>query len=146
MLGEFALSRLSDHLGRKPVLVLGLSLFSAQFIGLVIFRDPNWIMLSFVLAGLGNALYDPALSAHLLDIASPDSTGRIMGLKSTAGSVGSMLGPGLAVFFTPFVSPHVIFLIASAWVWLLTLTSAFVLRGLPRNKPAPGSSNAAVSR
>jgi MFS family permease len=33
MLGEFGLSRLSDKLGRKPVIVAGLILSSAQFIG-----------------------------------------------------------------------------------------------------------------
>jgi MFS family permease len=37
MLGEFALGQLSDRLGRKPALVLGLTLFSAQFVGLAIF-------------------------------------------------------------------------------------------------------------
>ena len=51
MFGEFALGQLSDRLGRKPVLVLGLALFSAQFIGLVIFRDVTWIVASFMLAG-----------------------------------------------------------------------------------------------
>ena len=60
MVGEFALAQISDRLGRKPVLVVGLGLFSAQFIGLVIFRDANWIMASFILAGLVNALFDPA--------------------------------------------------------------------------------------
>jgi len=55
MFGEFALGQLSDRLGRKPVLVLGLALFSAQFVGLIIFRDVTWIVVSFILAGLGNA-------------------------------------------------------------------------------------------
>ncbi len=146
MLGEFALGQLSDRLGRKSVLVLGLALFSAQFIGLVIFRDPNRIMVSFILAGLGNALYDPALSAHLLDITSPEHTGRIMGLKSTAGSIGNMLGPGLVVVFSSFVGPQVIFLIASALVWLLTLVSAFGLRVHQDKKLASEFTNAAVSR
>jgi MFS family permease len=108
MLGEFTLGRLSDHLGRKPVLVLGLALFSAQFAGLVIFHDVTWIVVSFLLAGLGNALYDPALSALILDISPPGHTAGMMGLKSTAGSLGSLLGPGLLVLFTPFVTPQMV--------------------------------------
>ena len=146
MLGEFALGQLSDRLGRKPVLLLGLTLFSSQFIGLVIFRDATWIMVSFVLAGLGNALYDPALSAHLLDITPSEHTARIMGFKTMAGSVGNMLGPGLVVLFTPFVTPQVIFMIASALVWVLAFTCAFALRAPSRNEVPADFSKAAVSR
>jgi MFS family permease len=132
MLGEFALGRLSDRLGRKPILVLGLALFSAQFAGLVIFRDMNWIVMSFILAGLGNALYDPALSALILDITPPEQTAAMIGLKSTAGSLGNLLGPALLVLITPFVSPQFVFLIAAALVFMLILTSGLVLR-LPKS-------------
>jgi MFS family permease len=128
MFGEFSLGRLSDRLGRKPVLVLGLALFSAQFVGLVMFRDVSWIVVSFLLAGLGNALYDPALSAHILDITPPEQTARIMGLKGTVGSLGNMLGPALVVLFTPFVSPQLVFLIAAGLVVMLALASELALR------------------
>jgi DHA1 family multidrug resistance protein-like MFS transporter len=146
MLGEFALGQLSDRLGRKPVLVLGLTLFSAQFIGLVIFRDAAWIIVSFILGGLGNAIYDPALNAHFLDITPPQHTARVMGLKSTAGSLGNMLGPGLVVLFTSFVGPRAIFLISSVLVWLLTLVSVFALRAMQGKKLAADFSKAAISR
>jgi MFS family permease len=128
MVGEFTLGQLSDRLGRKPVLVAGLVLFSAQFVGLVLFRDMRWIVVSFLLAGLGNALYDPALSAHILDITPPEQTGRIMGLKGTVGSLGNMLGPAALVLFTPLVSPQVVFLIAAALVCMLIFTSGLGLR------------------
>lgn len=128
MLGEFTLSRLSDRLGRKPVLILGLALFSAQFIGLAFFQDATWIVASFILAGLGNALFDPALSAHLLDITPAEHKARVMGIKSMAGSIGNMLGPALVILFTSYVSPQSIFLTAAVLVVFLTLTSGPALR------------------
>ena len=146
MLGEFALGQLSDRLGRKPVVVLGLALFSAQFVGLVIFRDVTWIVMSFILAGLGNALYDPALSALILDIIPPEHTAGMIGLKGTAGSLGNLLGPALVVLFTPFVSPQIVFLIAAVLVSIITLASGFVLR-LPESiEVTHHFSNAAVER
>jgi multidrug resistance protein len=128
MAGEFGLGHLSDRLGRKPVLVLGLALFSAQFVGLALFRDANWIVVSFLLAGLGNALYDPALSALVLDLTPPEQTAGLMGLKGTAGSLGSLLGPALVVLVAPAVGPNIVFLIAAALVLLLTLASGMALR------------------
>ncbi len=136
--GEFTLGRLSDRLGRQPVLALGLALFSAQFIGLVMFHDAAWIVASFVVAGLGNALYDPALSAAILDITPRDQTARMMGLKATAGSLGSMLGPGLVVLVAPLVGPQVVFLIAAVLSWMLALTSGPALRSARSPEAAQG--------
>lgn len=136
MFGEFALGRLSDRRGRKPVLVVGLALFSAQFVGLAFFREPIWIVASFILAGLGNGLYDPALNAYILDITPPDHTASMIGLKSTAGSLGNLLGPALVVLVAPLVAPQVVFLIAAGLVILLTLVSGLFLR-LPVSDVVP---------
>jgi MFS family permease len=127
MAGEFALGRLSDRLGRKPVLVVGLALFSAQFAGLVVFREMTWIVISFILAGMGNALYDPALSALILDMTPPEQTAGVMGLKGMAGSFGSLLGPALVVLFAPLIGPRGVFLGSTAVVFLLVLVSGLVL-------------------
>jgi MFS transporter, DHA1 family, multidrug resistance protein len=126
MLGEFGLGHLSDRLGRKPVILAGTVLFTAQFLGLAFGRSYAAIAASFVIAGLGNALFDPALSAAILDITSAEHQGRILGLKGTAGSLGNVLGPGLVVLVTPILSPRAIFLTAAGIVGLgvLCLLSA----------------------
>jgi len=114
--GEFFLSHLSDRLGRKPVIVCGLIFFAAQFIGLAFFQNYILIAITFVIAGLGNALFDPALSASILDIAPAEHQSRILGIKSTASSLGNILGPALVVLFTPFLEVRGIFLIATGIV------------------------------
>jgi MFS family permease len=131
-LGEFTLARLSDRWGRKHVLVLGLALFSFQFLGLLFFRQYAWIVLSFLAAGLGNALYDPALSAYLLDISPPEHKARVMGIKSTVASLGNVLGPALVVVLVPFIHSQGIFLSAALLVLVVT---GIALAGL-----APGRS------
>jgi MFS family permease len=120
-LGEFFLSHLSDRLGRKPVIIVGLVLFAAQFIGLAFYQNYILIAATFVIAGLGNSLFDPALSASILDIAPAEHQARILGIKSTAGSLGNILGPALVVLFTSFVEARVIFLAATGMVSLSIL-------------------------
>jgi MFS family permease len=135
-LGEFGLSHLSDRLGRKPVILLGLALFSAQFIGLAFFRNYMLIAVSFVIAGLGNALFDPAISASILDIAPAKYLARLMGIKSTAGSLGSIIGPALIVLFSSSVNAGTFFLISAGVVLLTVLLGLTVRIGTqsPRNE------------
>lgn len=138
MLGEFGLSHLSDRLGRKPVIAAGLILFTAQFLGLAFGRSYAVIAASFVIAGLGNALFDPALSAALLDITPAEHHGRVLGLKGTAGSLGNVLGPGLVVLVTPFLASPVIFLAATGIVGLSVLMLLPArLETQPSGRPAP---------
>ncbi len=129
-LGEFGLGRLSDTLGRKPVIIAGLLLFSAQFIGLAVSRDYVLIAAAFVVAGLGNALFDPALSASILDIAPAEHQARMLGMKSTAGSIGNILGPAMIVLFTPLMQTQTVFLIASGMVLLVMLLMTSVPSGI----------------
>jgi MFS transporter, DHA1 family, multidrug resistance protein len=146
-LGEFGLSQLSDRVGRKPVILLGLVLFSAQFIGLAFFHNYILIAAAFVVAGLGNALFDPALSASIMDIARSKHQSALFGIKSTAGSLGNILGPALIVLFTSSLKAQGIFLIALGVVLLTALlalsskmgsrsSSADSVSGLPDEKPA----------
>jgi MFS family permease len=128
MAGELSLGRMSDLLGRKPVLIVGLALFTAQFAGLALFRNNMLITISFLLAGLGNALFDPALSAYILDIAPAQNRSTIMGLKSMAGSLGSVLGPGLLIIFTPYFLPQGVFGIAAILVALLVVMTMFGIK------------------
>jgi MFS family permease len=124
--GEFGLGRLSDRVGRNPVIVLGVVLFMAQFIGLAVFQNYLLIMVCFLIAGLGNALFDPAIGASILDIAPAEHQARNLGLRSTAASLGNILGPGLLVITTGVLEPRGVFLAATgivclgiAWLWFV---------------------------
>ena len=128
MFGEVTLGQLSDRLGRKPVLILGLILFSAQFVGLVSFKAFYPITACFILAGLGNALFDPALGAFTLDIAPTNQKGKFAGLKSTAGSLGNVLGPALVVMISPILPATGIFLMAVLMIAVITGLAFLLLR------------------
>jgi hypothetical protein len=52
----------------------------------------------------------------------------VIGLKSTAGSLGNLLGPALMVLLTPVASPLVVFMVAAALVAMVTMTAGLALR------------------
>ncbi len=136
MLGEFGLSRLSDSLGRKPIIVAGLFLFLAQFLGLALSHNYVLIAAVFAIAGLGNALFDPALSASILDIAPPEHQPRILGIKSAVGSVGNILGPALVVLFTPVLQAQGVFLVSAGIVLIAILMTVLAGARAKRGKEA----------
>ncbi len=121
MIGELSLGGLSDRLGRKPVILLGLVLFSAQFIGMALFRNYILVGVTFVIGGFGNSLYDPAINAAILDIAPKEHCSRVIGMKSMASSVGTILGPALVALLSASVNARSNFLVAVGMVFLTTL-------------------------
>ena len=121
MFGELIFGRLSDRLGRKPIILIGLMLFSAQFLGLAFFRHYLEIAVTFVIAGLGSALMNPALSASFLDISPVEHRARILGIKDMVGSCGNILGPALVALFNSSMGARSIFLVSTGVVLIATL-------------------------
>ena len=108
LLGQTTLGGVGDRFGRRPVITLGLVLFSAQFAGVMFTSSFILIMLSFTIGGLGEGLVSPALGAFFLDISEEQHRSRVMGFQTSAASLGGVVGPLLAAA-TGFVLPKVVF-------------------------------------
>ncbi len=126
--GQTVLGRLSDKLGRKLVLIVGVFLHSAQYVGLTVIPSLQLILLAYAVAGLGEALISPALSAFYLDITPEQHRSRVMGIKNSACSLGSVLGPALAVAVTRVLAPERAFSVAAALLVLGALLALVVLK------------------
>ena len=130
LIGSLTLSQSSDRYGRKMVLIIGLILHSAQYFGLMLTSVYWAIIMAFILAGLGEALVSPALSASFLDITPDEHRARAMGIKNAIGALGSLSAPALVMLAIRFVPPQNVFLI-SATLILLTAVMVLVALRLP---------------
>lgn len=134
LFGSLALGQTSDRLGRKPVLIVGLILHAAQYVGLML-SNVYWVIIAaFIVAGLGEALLNPALSAAYLDITPEEHRSRAMGIKGAVGSLGSLLAPVLAMVVVGHVTPQSAFLISAALILATALLVSIVLRLPGRTK------------
>lgn len=135
VIGETLLGQLSDKYGRKLVIWLGLMIHSAQHIALVSTNSFALITLGITVAGLGEALFSPALNAKLLDISPEQYRGRFIGLRNAANSLGGLVGPAMAVGVAGLVPAVSIFMIAGG----VLLASAFLVLVTMREARLEGS-------
>jgi MFS family permease len=87
--------RVSDRIGRRPVLLIGLT---ASFTGYLMFafaRSLTVLLISRVIAGIGGANIATA-QAYITDSTSPENRAKGMGLIGAAFGLGFILGPPLS--------------------------------------------------
>ncbi len=128
MIGKPAGGWLSDRIGRKPVILLGL-LFCALILPLVVSRE-SFIMLLVLscLFGLGVALVTPSTTALVADLAKAGKMGSAMGVFGTIWDSGEAAGPILAGFLIASLSYFNSFLIISGFMALAAVIFAITIK------------------
>jgi MFS transporter, DHA1 family, tetracycline resistance protein len=139
------LGRLSDRLGRRPVLAVSQAGTALSFVMLGLSRDFTWMLLARMLDGAsgGNIL---VAQAYVADVTRPEDRSRGMGLIGMAFGLGFVLGPLLALLLLELPVPpgwrlRIPFLVAAAFstlAWLLVLTR------LPESLPADAEARQAA--
>jgi MFS family permease len=98
--GSFAFSavlgRLSDSVGRKPVIVAGVGLYAVATLLFISTTHPGWFILFRFLEGIGAAAVTPASQALVAELSTEETRSRAYGWFTTAQFGGLVAGPMLA--------------------------------------------------
>src|SRR3954447_3935203 len=97
--------RLSDRIGRRPVIMISLA---ASCLGYLLFgfaRSLAVLFVSRVIAGAGGANIGTA-QAYITDVTTPEERARGMGLIGAAFGMGFILGPPLSGFLSTISIHH----------------------------------------
>src|ERR1043166_3679701 len=123
--------RVSDHYGRRPALLIGLSGSAAAYF---VFGFANAVWLLFVcrlVQGLGGGTTG-VLQAYVGDTVPPEDRARSLGWLSAGTNLGTMLGPVVGSFATYWGQQWPGILAAS----LCVTNAVFAWKWLPESKPA----------
>ena len=92
---------LSDRLGRRPVLLVGVSGMLVTFLMLALSRSVFWAVMSRLLGGILSAASLPAAQAYLADITPPARRAEAMSTAGAAFGVGFIVGPAVGALLSP---------------------------------------------
>ncbi len=94
-----AWGRLSDTIGRKPVILVGLLGFTIAFAAAGLATSLWMLYASQIVAGALAAGIFPAVMAYIADSTTTGERGKMMGMMGAASGLGVIFGPASASFF-----------------------------------------------
>ncbi|MBS4199179.1 MFS transporter [Bacillus sp. FJAT-49732] len=117
--------RISDRIGRKPVIMIGILGLSVSFF-LMGFSSQLWMLYAArIIGGFLSSANMPTVMAYVADITSPEDRGKGMGIVGAAVGLGFVFGPAIGGIFskyslsTPFYIAGASSFITFFLVWVL---------------------------
>ena len=101
---------LSDKIGRKPVLIIGYSIFAMTSLGLIFTSDIYSILLLFIIYGAFYALIDGVQRAFVVDLAPKNLKATALGTFHTAIGLVALPGGYIAGLLWDKINPEATFL------------------------------------
>ena len=95
LVGSPIIGMLSDRIGRRPLLVLGLGLFMVSEFVFAISNQLIMFDISRIIGGISGAMVVPTAMAMAADITTERQRARVIGWLSASFSGGLILGPGI---------------------------------------------------
>ncbi|MBY0547014.1 MAG: MFS transporter [Candidatus Obscuribacterales bacterium] len=127
--------RLSDRIGRRPVLLISLAASAAGYLFWGFAGSLTMLFASRIIAGIGNANIAVA-QAYIADITTPENRAKGMGLIGAAFGLGFTLGPAIGGALSP-LGIHAVGFAAAAFSFVAFLFAMFALPE-PENRSQAG--------
>jgi DHA1 family tetracycline resistance protein-like MFS transporter len=119
------LGALSDHYGRRPVVLLSNFGLGLDYIVMALAPTVWWLFVGRVISGVTSASFSTA-SAYIADVTPPEKRAGAFGMLSAAFGLGFVLGPALGGVFGE-IDPRLPFWVAAGLSLLNAMYGLFVL-------------------
>ncbi|UKS57559.1 MFS transporter [Exiguobacterium acetylicum] len=119
--------RAVDKYGRKPMIIIGLFIFSMSELLFGLGQSVEVLFASRILGGVSAAFIMPAVTAFIADITTNETRPKALGYMSAAISTGFIIGPGIGGFLADF-GTRTPFFFAAAFGLIAMVLSVFTLK------------------
>jgi len=92
---SFPLGLVSDRLGRRRLILTGISISALTSLFLFLARSPAQVGAIYLFSGIGLACFSPAMMSYVGDVSPPQFLGRAYGWYTSALYLGMAAGPGI---------------------------------------------------
>jgi MFS transporter, DHA1 family, tetracycline resistance protein len=96
-----AWGRLSDRIGRRPIILVGLAGSCASYMALALADSLALIFVARIVGGIAGANI-PTAQAYIADVTTPENRARGMGLVGAAFGLGFIFGPAIGGILSTF--------------------------------------------
>ncbi|HCN56749.1 MAG TPA: MFS transporter [Exiguobacterium sp.] len=119
--------RAVDKYGRKPMIIIGLFIFSMSELLFGLGQSVEVLFASRILGGVSAAFIMPAVTAFIADITTNETRPKALGYMSAAISTGFIIGPGIGGFLAD-IGTRMPFFFAATFGLTAMILSVFTLR------------------
>lgn len=125
---------LSDRVGRKPILLLGISGYVITMVWFGLATELWMLFAARILSGILSSATAPTTMAYIGDSTSEDERGGGMGLLGAAAGIGTIFGPVLGGFLAGEALSTPFFVAAGMALLAFILAAVFLPESLPIHK------------
>lgn len=119
--------RISDRIGRKPVIMIGILGLSLSFFLMGISSSLSMLFVARIIGGILSSANMPTVMAYVADITSSEDRGKGMGIVGAATGLGFVFGPAIGGVFSK-ISLHLPFYLAGVTSLLTFFLVLFLLK------------------
>jgi DHA1 family multidrug resistance protein-like MFS transporter len=128
---------LSDRVGRKPILMIGVLGYGITMIGFGLATQLWMMFLARILAGVLSSATAPTTMAYISDSTSEEDRGGGMGLLGAAGGLGAIFGPAVGGLLAERSLSFPFFVAAGMSFLALVLVVLLLPESLPQSDRSP---------
>lgn len=127
-LGSFLAGPVSDRVGRRLPIAVGMGFTALSFAGLYAADAPLLLSASSLALGFGTGFFHPVASALVADVSTPENRGKAFGFYRLTRDLGTFAGPAVAGVVSAVLGVGSLFLLNAGLALLGCLLAVFVVR------------------
>lgn len=130
--------RLSDRIGRKPVMMIGIAGLSLSFFIQAMSTELWMLFAARIIGGLLSSANMPTAMAYVADITTPENRGKGMGIVGAAVGLGFVFGPAIGGIFSKSSMSMPFYLAGASSLITLVIISFLLKESLQKDNAVQG--------